>query len=376
MPLPTELRGLNTQLAALGDLPAETTHEWLWGTDPEEPYHADVLLNRNHLLGLLVCRYKHLSTRKVSGPENYPVFERMTIMDKPVQYMSWRELKDTVANLLLEWPAFLDRLKVNLRPKQNLTQVLHLVNLCAARFGELAYTAAGEDIMDDTSETQPCRELEEGLGRRLSLTAGAMRRMAGSLLIMYRHLHLLSICSKVPKQGEFKAPVTKYHYEASHDAFNLLCMHIALPVAARLNYRHDFPGMYNHVSQVHAFFWRADFCEWRLNARVVAGGLLPQQPVREGHPAPALRDQDRPARASATRDPGAVRGDPAEAGGGPDGPHEIAGVVLAAARGARVPRDTRTKGAVQRGHTGSAQDLHRRDRDERQEVTERALYHS
>jgi hypothetical protein len=27
-------------------------------------------------------------------------------------------------------------------------------------------------------------------------------------------------------------------------------MHIALPVAARLNYRHDFPGMYNHVSQV------------------------------------------------------------------------------------------------------------------------------
>ena len=27
-------------------------------------------------------------------------------------------------------------------------------------------------------------------------------------------------------------------------------MHIALPVAARLNYRHDFPGMYNHVLQV------------------------------------------------------------------------------------------------------------------------------
>jgi len=273
MPLPTELRGLNTQLAALGDLPAETTHEWLWGTDPEEPYHADVLLNRNHLLGLLVCRYKHLSTRKVSGPENYPVFERMTIMDKPVQYMSWRELKDTVANLLLEWPAFLDRLKVNLRPKQNLTQVLHLVNLCAARFGELAYTAAGEDIMDDTSETQPCRELEEGLGKRLSLTAAAMRRMAGSLLIMYRHLHLLSICSKVPKQGEFQTPVTKYHYEASHDAFNLLCMHIALPVAARLNYRHDFPGMYNHVSQVRAFFaservvacfFACFFCEWNL----------------------------------------------------------------------------------------------------------------
>jgi hypothetical protein len=243
-----QLSPLNTELAALGDLPAETVHEWLWGTDPEEAYHADVLLNRNHLLGLLVCRHKHLCAAKVGGPEHYAAFERMTIMDKPVQYMTWRELKDTVANILLEWPAFLDRLKVNVRPKQNLKQVLHLVNLCAARFGELAYTAAGENIMDDTSETQPCRELPE-TSAKLSLTAAAMRRMVGSLLIMYRHLHLLSICSKVQSQG-FQSPVTKYHYEASNDAFNLLCMHIALPVAARLNYRHDFPGMYNHVSQV------------------------------------------------------------------------------------------------------------------------------
>jgi hypothetical protein len=247
MPLPTQLSALNTGLAALGDLPAETVHEWLWGTDPEEEYHADVLLNRNHLLGLMVCRHKHLTAQ--GGPEHYAVFERMTIMDKPVQYMTWRELKDTVANLLLEWPAFLDRLKVNLRPKQNLKQVLHLVNLCAARFGELAYTAAGQDIMDDTSETQPCPCLEEGMGK-LSLTAAGLRRMVGSLLIMYRHLHLLSICTKVPRQGGFQAPITKYHYEASNDAFNILCMHIALPVAARLNYRHDFPGMYNHVSQV------------------------------------------------------------------------------------------------------------------------------
>ena len=171
----------------------------------------------------------------------------MTIMDKPVQGMTWRELKDTVANILLEWPAFLDRLRENMRPKQNLKQVLHLVNLCASRFGKLAFIAAGEDLLDDTSETQPCREAE--LQDKITLTAGALRRMVGSLLIMYRHLHLLSMCSKVPKQ-HYTAGVSKYHYEASNDAFNLLCMHIALPVAARLNYRHDFPGMFNHVSQV------------------------------------------------------------------------------------------------------------------------------
>jgi hypothetical protein len=186
-------------------------------------------------------------TSRQGGPECYAMNQRMTIMDKPVQHMTWRELKDTVANILLEWPAFLDRLRDNLRSKQNLKQVLHLVNLCAARFGKLAYLAGDESVLDDVGETQPCRIAEHA--NKVVLTAAALRRMVGSLLIMYRHLHLLAMCSKVPPQ-HFSAPVTKYHYEASTDAFNLLCMHIALPVAARLNYRHDFPGMYNHVSQV------------------------------------------------------------------------------------------------------------------------------
>jgi hypothetical protein len=236
------------ELAALGDLPAEMWHEWLWGTDPEEAYHIDVLLNRNHLLGLLVCRYKHLNQAESSlGTSGFSQGNRMTIMDKPVHSMTWRELKDTMANVLLEWPAFLDRLKQNIRAKQNLRQVMHLVNLCAARFGALAYMAAGEDLMDDPSETQPAtRGLPPGL---VMLTPSAMRRMAGSLLIMYRHMHLLAVCQKVPAQ-HFAPGISKYHYEASMDEYHILCMHMSIPVAARLNYRHDFPGMYNHVSQV------------------------------------------------------------------------------------------------------------------------------
>jgi hypothetical protein len=248
MPLKARLSQLNQQLAAFGELPQETWHEWLWGTDPEEAYHPDVLLNRNHLLGILVCRYKSIKGREHgSSPAYFAAQNRLTIMDTPVEHMTWRELKDTVANILLEWPAFLDRLRHNIRPKQNLRQVLHLVNLCALRFGELAYTAGDQELLDDTSETQPCSESgKEGL---ISLTAGALRRMVGSLLIIYRHLHLLSMSVKVHAQ-QYHAGISKYHYEASQDAFNLLCMHIALPVAARLNYRHDFPGMYNHVSQV------------------------------------------------------------------------------------------------------------------------------
>ena len=206
-----------------------------------------MLLNRNHLLGLLVCRYKFLKGREQgSGSAYFAARHRLTIMDTPVESMTWRELKDTMANLLVEWPAFLDRLRLNARAKQNLKQVLHLINQIASRFGELAYTAADDSVLDDTGETQPCGERD--LGDKLVLTPAALRRMAGSLLIMYRHLHLLSICNRVPAQG-YHPGISKYHYEASNDAFNLLCMHMALPVAARLTYRHDFPGMYNHVSQ-------------------------------------------------------------------------------------------------------------------------------
>lgn len=251
--MPDPLSPLYTELERSKALPPEIWHEWLWGTDPEEAYHMDVLLNRNQLLGLLVCRYKHLTTPLarptavgVATPTPTPK-DRMTIMDTPVHRMTWRELKDTVANILFEWPQFLERLQQNLRAKQNLRQVLHLINQCACRFGELSCSYASEDIMDDPSETQPSGD--RGQKDRITLTPGALRRMVGSLLIMYRHLHLLSVCERIPPRN-FDSGVSKYHYEASNDAFNLLCMHMALPVAARLNYRHDFPGMYNHVSQV------------------------------------------------------------------------------------------------------------------------------
>ncbi len=116
-----ELSVLNNGLHALGELPAEVWHEWLWGSDPEEAYHMDVLLNRNHLLGLLICRHKHLNSSEMGA--SFGAGSRMTIMDKSVATMSWRELKDTVANVLIEWPAFLDRLNQNIRAKQNLRQV-------------------------------------------------------------------------------------------------------------------------------------------------------------------------------------------------------------------------------------------------------------
>lgn len=295
LPNSADLSSLYTTLESEKTLPEQTWHEWLWGTDPEEAYHVDVLLNRNHLLGLLVCRCKYLQTQaqattlpsrpppqkqQVEG-QGMSASNRMTIMDTPVECMTWRELKDTVSNILFEWPQFLDRLRQNIRAKQNLRQVMHLVNQCACRFGAIACMSAGVDIMDDPSETQPSNDRAQK--DMMTLTPGALRRMAGSLLIMYRHLHLLSVCTKAPPAPGFDPGLSKYHYEASNDAFNLLCMHISLPVAARLNYRHDFPGMYNHVSQV-VYFHNSQY------TRCVRQPINEMQNASPVHVLPAIQE--------------------------------------------------------------------------------------
>ncbi len=41
----------HSTLQSTEDLPEEIWDEWLWRTDPEEPYSPEVLLNRCQLLG-------------------------------------------------------------------------------------------------------------------------------------------------------------------------------------------------------------------------------------------------------------------------------------------------------------------------------------
>ncbi len=101
-----------------------------------------------------------------------------------------------------------------------------------------------------------------------------------TFLILYRHLHLLSVCETVPARW-CDPDITKYHVEASNDEFNLLCMHLALPVAAKLNYKHDFPGMFNHVSQV-VFFHNSEY------QRVPRAALESFSTAEVAHVLPAL----------------------------------------------------------------------------------------
>ena len=237
-----------------GELPEELWDEWLWKTDPEEHFASEVLLNRCHLLGFLFCLSRGLDTQTmVCGGRGMDPRQRLTLMEKPVGGMTLRELKDTIENLQMEWPAFVGRLEHNPCAQANLDAVLQLIDQCVGRFGQLCLRGNGEDIMDDLGSVEPV----PGRAGLLRVTRACIRRTMNTFLVLYRHLHLLSVCETVPACW-CDPGITKYHMEASNDEFNLLCMYITLPVAAKLNYKHDFPGMFNHISQV-VFFHNSEY---------------------------------------------------------------------------------------------------------------------
>ena len=130
-----------------GELPDHFFDDWLWRSDPEETYSKDVLMNRNQLLGLLVCLCKGMQLRSGGASNSAP--GRLKLMEKPVASMSLRELKDTLENLQIEWPVFLERLSQNPNAQANLDAVILMIDQCAARFGELCASAYDESVLDD-----------------------------------------------------------------------------------------------------------------------------------------------------------------------------------------------------------------------------------
>ena len=240
------LLNLYSTLQTTHDLPEEIWDEWLWKTNPEEAYSPEVLMNRCQLLGFLICLFKGTQQALNHDPDlTDPVTARLTLMSKPIHTMSLRELRDTIENLQVEWPDFLKRLDANPKAQRHLEAVMALLSQCFARFGALCLVAGPEEVMDDLSSVDP----HKGHPGLFKITVACIRRTVCTFMIFYRHVHLLAVARRVP-DAFYDCGITKYHMEASGDEFNLLCMHLSLPVAAKINYKHDFPEMYNHVSQV------------------------------------------------------------------------------------------------------------------------------
>jgi hypothetical protein len=255
------LAPLNAALEASGALPDGAWLDWLWRADPEEPLSPAVLLNRSHLLGLLVCRHQGRCTPPAAAAAAAGgVATRVRLLDTPPEAMSLRELRDTVDNLLLEWAPFLRRTAQNPDAPASLAAVVRLVDGCFARLGRLAETPGPPAVFNDSASTEPHEGDDTGL---LRMTRPCLRRLLNAFLVLYRHLHLLSAAEAVPPEP-YECGVCRHHVEASMDEYHMLCMSMTLPVAARITYKHDFPGMYNHVSQVRPGQKKSD---WRAGAR-------------------------------------------------------------------------------------------------------------
>ncbi len=246
------LEELYRQINTTGELPENVFDDWLWRSDPEESYAKEVLMNKSQLLGFLVCLCKGVQSTECQGG----IPDRLRLMDKSVSEMTLRELKDTIDNLQIEWPLFLERLESNPNAQANLDAVISLIDQSVARFGQLCAKAYDVSILDDLGSTEPYPQGSDGTGL-VRITHACIRRTVSAFMILYRHLHLLAVCKTLPDEW-VDHKITKYHMEASGDEFNNLCMHINLPVAAKMCYKHDFPGMYNHVSQV-AFFHNSEY---------------------------------------------------------------------------------------------------------------------
>lgn len=239
------LAELNSCLESTGSVGESRAiwEDWIWRSNPEEPFEPSILLNRSHLLGLMACRHAARRPKQDRGGD-LPSDGRMSLVSKRPCDFSLRELRDSVDNLLIEWPQFVHRLPENPRAEDNLRAVASLVDGCFARLGQLAEEPADARTFDDAACTEP-----HGAGL-IRLSRPGLRRFLGSFLVLYRHLDLLARAIPAPRAPASDYGVRRHHVEASTDDFHLICMHSQLPAAAKLNYKHDFPGMYNHVSQV------------------------------------------------------------------------------------------------------------------------------
>ena len=215
---------------------------WLWQTDPCEELHPKILLNTNQLVGLLYCR--KLAWQTSQEPASTLLNENMQTTDAEPKQMSLKQLLDTIDNICIEWPKFIQK---HPDPKDSANlHVFQYIDMCFARLGVLVSYAHNKDVLNDVQLTEEYNETHR------KMTLGCIRRFLNSFLILYRHFYLFTHAHTV-SGPYFECGIRQPHMEASMENFDLLCMHYLIPIGARLRYKNDFRGMYNHISQVMFF---------------------------------------------------------------------------------------------------------------------------
>ena len=242
------------ELEMMGSLDSSTFTQimdlFIWGSDPYEPFHPEVLFNKNHLLGILACR----SIPRVS---DVTLSSNLQLTDITPSEMTLKQVKDSLANLQFEWPHFLEKLEILGKgegPGDHSDKVLKVrlyLQALMHRVGVFVSHALPDKILNDTQDTFHC-DKEGDPPDFLRLTPSAIRRIMASILVLNRHMDLYDLSEEVPDPliSDFNNGVSMYHHEASQEHFYKMLMYWSIPVSAKMQYKHDFPGMFNDISQV------------------------------------------------------------------------------------------------------------------------------
>ncbi len=253
--------------ASQADPPPSVWGEWLWGCDLAEPVTVDSLLNKSHLLGLLIARYRAL--REPALMDVCVTLPNMTHQNCRVSNMSPRQVKDVIEDLQLHWARYTEEVEPD--------AITELVDACMCRFG---FFNLHPTAYDDVGMRDP--------GSADRMTVNCMRRIVSIVCVLYRHLDLMHRCVDPPEEADGQMEqIQEFHVQSSLDSFYKHSIHSDLPPAARVLYRQDFSGFYHCVSQV-VYYHFKDY-ERRLQAEldVIRSGDIPVHtlaPVMEMYP--------------------------------------------------------------------------------------------
>jgi hypothetical protein len=269
----TEMNALVENLADVStELPQNAWTDWLWGSDPNELPTAEAFMNRNQLLGLLLCRYR--AARSAPHKDITRIHSALlNIIDTPPCEMSLRELRDGMSNLMIMWNT-----EVHAKGggfEQGRTNAIRtFLDGYFHRLGEFAWAQwecddPNSPIAEDVGSIEVVVHVNN-LGARVEyhqLTLSSLRNLINTFFIAYRMVHWMGDAAEnemdeTPGLEHQNPPkcskIHNHHVSASTDTFYRLGMYYDLPPAGRLNYRHNFSGLYNCVSQP-AYYHNPDY---------------------------------------------------------------------------------------------------------------------
>ena len=213
-------------------LPSSAWDEWLWGCDMHERLTAACILNKSHLLGLLIARFKARYEPEAMRIRLGEGFTNIVHGGSLVQDLSLRQLRDAAEDLQMHWGRYCST---------DWDHASVALDALATRFGDLNLEPGKTALLDDPASLDP--------ERPGWMSLSAVRRFTTLFLVLYRHVHLYSEAIDLPPAGP-NAEVQGFHVQAGLEEFYQHSMLADLPPAARIIYKHDFMGMYHCVSQV------------------------------------------------------------------------------------------------------------------------------